>query len=239
MSDNDIQGRICSKCKRYKSLNDFYDYRRYCKKCGKKYKNTDASKARRVAYSKEYESRPEIKKRREEYLNRPDVKEHIRKRRKAYNDRPENKKRRKEYYQREDIKERERKRWRVHENNRNARKLDLPSTLTPAQWQHALDYFKGCCAACGRQMNDMFGEFTASIDHWIPLSYKGDDNPGTVATNILPLCHGVNGCNNSKGCKLPDEWISQNFGKHKAKKIATKVQVYFDSLVVEEVEHDR
>jgi len=119
---------------------------------------------------------------------------------------------------------------RIAYNNRRARKLSLPDTLTSEQWQYALNYFGGRCAICDRQLNDIFGEFTAAADHWIPLSYEGDDNPGTVAGNIIPLCHGVGGCNNSKSNTMPDEWLERQFGKRKAKQIAAKIQDYFDSL---------
>lgn len=118
----------------------------------------------------------------------------------------------------------------INNQNRRARQRSLPNTLTTEQVQHALNYFDGCCAVCGRQLNDMFGEFTAAADHWVPLSYKGDDNPGTAATNIVPLCHGVGGCNNSKGAKMPDAWLKQQFGTRKANKIMKRIEVYFDSL---------
>lgn len=133
---------------------------------------------------------------------------------------------RKEYYRRPEIK----RRIYTNEQRKRARKLSLPHTLTAQEWQHALNYFNGCCAVCGRQLNDMFGEFKAAMDHWIPLSYKGDDNPGTVATNIVPLCHGVDGCNNSKHNKLPDVWLKHKFSTRKANEIMKRIQDYFDSL---------
>jgi 5-methylcytosine-specific restriction endonuclease McrA len=109
-----------------------------------------------------------------------------------------------------------------------ARKLGLPDTLTPDQWRFALDYFNGCCAACGRQLKDLFGTHRAAMDHWIPLV-----NPsckGTVADNIVPLCHGINGCNNSKGEKEAPQWLVERFGKRKAAKISQRITAYF-SLV--------
>jgi len=108
----------------------------------------------------------------------------------------------------------------------------LPNTLTDAEWQNALNYFNGCCAVCGRQLNDMFGQFRAAKDHWIPLQH-GKDNPGTVVKNIVPLCHGVGGCNNRKYISMPNEWLKRKFGRRKAKQIAARVQAYFDSLVQE------
>lgn len=102
--------------------------------------------------------------------------------------------------------------------------------LTAKQWQHAQSYFNGCCAACGRQMNDMFGEFYVSKDHWIPVSYFSEDNPRTVAANIIPLCCGLGGCNNSKGCLQANVWLEKKFGKRKGRQIAARIQEYFDSL---------
>jgi bacterioferritin-associated ferredoxin len=111
---------------------------------------------------------------------------------------------------------------------RKARCLCLPDTLTEKNWDHALEYFHGCCAVCGRQLNDLFGEHTAAMDHWIPLS--SPDCPGTVTTNIIPLCHGIDGCNQSKGAREPLAWLKWKFGKRKAKQILKRIQAYFDSI---------
>lgn len=126
------------------------------------------------------------------------------------------------------------KRWRLNnptkralnEQKRRARKRTMPNVLTLQDWQYALDYFHGCCAACGRQLNEMFGTHTAAMDHWIPLA--SSECPGTVATNIVPLCHGENGCNNSKRSTMPEVWLINRFGKRKAAQILKRVQAYFD-----------
>jgi 5-methylcytosine-specific restriction endonuclease McrA len=110
----------------------------------------------------------------------------------------------------------------------------LPNILTIEQWQHAINYFNGCCAVCGRPLENLFGDIKPAIDHWIPLTYKGNDNPGTVATNIVPLCHGdIGSCNLNKSNKMPGEWLNHRFGKYKAKKISKRIQDYFDSLAQE------
>lgn len=98
--------------------------------------------------------------------------------------------------------------------------------LTLEQWEYALNYFHGCCAVCGRQLKDLLGTHTAAQDHWQPLSKGGD----TTALNIVPLCHGLGGCNNKKSNKLPDEWLVAEFGKRKANKILKRIQEYFNSL---------
>lgn len=117
--------------------------------------------------------------------------------------------------------------YRIYKVNRRARVNSLPNTFTSDDWQRALSYFNGCCAVCGRQLHDLFSTHTAGADHWIPLSYEGADNPGTVATNIVPLCHGVNGCNESKFNKLPTLWLTERYGTRKANIILARVQEYF------------
>lgn len=117
----------------------------------------------------------------------------------------------------------------IHRINYYTRKDKLPATLSPSDWRHALDYFHGCCAVCGRQLKDLFGEHTAAMDHWIPLS--SPDCPGTVPTNIVPLCHGVGGCNNQKGNKNPQQWLEGKFSKRKSDEISRLIQNYFNSLI--------
>jgi hypothetical protein len=117
---------------------------------------------------------------------------------------------------------------RIYTHQRRARKRSFPDTLTVEQWQRAISYFHGCCAACGRQANDLFATHFLAMDHWIPLN--SPDCPGTVVTNIIPLCNGQGGCNNSKHDKEPLEWLIWKFGKRKAKVILQRIQGYFDSL---------
>lgn len=121
----------------------------------------------------------------------------------------------------------------VYAANRIARQQDLPFGLTTEDWQRALEYFNGCCAVCGRQLNDLFGTHFAAKDHWIPVSYEGSDNPGTVATNIVPLCHGEDGCNNKKNAKLPDVWLKQEYGTRKAAQILTRINTYFEWIKIQ------
>lgn len=217
------------------------------------------SKERKRQYHQQYYADPERKERILQYRATPEHKERMRQygiQRRATPERkermrqqieqwyadPENKERKlqrdKQRRATPEYRERERERratpeyreWaRINVANRNARKRNLPNTLTPTQWQSALDYFHGCCAVCGRQMNDMFGEFTAAMDHWIPLAYEGDDNPGTVAGNIVCLCHGVGGCNNSKNSTMPDVWLRRKYSEHKARQIEQRIETYVAS----------
>lgn len=244
----------CMKCSNRKPFDDFYmrngKPESPCKSCTRarqrEYESSPTIKAKNREYLRKYRQvpknkkrakllgyrrsqKPEAKKRRREYLQRPDIKAGKREYHREYAKRPGVKERFRESARKHRQHPENRKRNRIHKHNRNARESSLPNTLTHDQWQHALNYFNGCCAICDRQMNDMFGEFTIGMDHWIPLSYKGD-NPGTVAGNIVPLCHGVGGCNNQKHNALPQEWLARQFGKRKAVKILQRIQEYFDSV---------
>ncbi len=115
-------------------------------------------------------------------------------------------------------------------HRRRAREKNLPNALTVDEWEYALSYFNGCCAVCERQLNDLFGTHYASQDHWIPISYDGKDNPGHVVGNVVPLCHGLGGCNNHKSAKMPDVWLTETYGKRKANEILARIQAYFDHV---------
>lgn len=112
---------------------------------------------------------------------------------------------------------------------RRARKLGIPDAFTAADWQHALDYFKGCCAYCGRPAGLWH---VIAQDHFIPIA--SSSCPGSLPTNMLPACHtlkdGRGGCNNAKSDKSPQEWLIDKFGPRKAKQILKRIQEYFDSL---------
>ncbi len=108
---------------------------------------------------------------------------------------------------------------------RQARKANCPHDFTDQDWQFALAYFGDCCAACGRPP----GLFhTLAADHWLPLARE--DCPGTIPGNIVPLCHGTDGCNNTKLHRDPDEWLISRFGKRQAQVISQKVQRFFSQV---------
>jgi hypothetical protein len=115
-----------------------------------------------------------------------------------------------------------RKTERISSIRRVARKRDLPDTLTVADWQSALDHFGGCCAACGRPRGLWH---TLAADHWIPLTKGGPTTPD----NIVPLCQGVNGCNNTKHNRAPAEWLIERFGKRKGRAIQRRIETYLNS----------
>lgn len=114
---------------------------------------------------------------------------------------------------------------RVYKNNRRTRKSNLPSDLSIRDWRRALLYFSNRCVVCGRTKEK---GLTLAADHWIPISDPRPHNPGTVPGNILPLCHGRNGCNNTKKNFDPVKWLIQKFGAQEAQKILDRIQRYFD-----------
>lgn len=113
-----------------------------------------------------------------------------------------------------------------HNHDREARKRELPCTFTEEEWQHALNYFNGCCAYCGNPQG-LLAIMRFQQDHFIPQSDPRSDNPGYVAENIVPACKF---CNLSKKNRDPHEWLIWKFGKRKAKKIEGRIRAYFDSV---------
>lgn len=112
---------------------------------------------------------------------------------------------------------------------RRARKVALPNAFTEQDWLRAVDYFGGCCAVCGRKPDKWT---VLSADHWISIADPRLDNPGTVAWNIIPLCHcrkyGVAGCNNSKRSADPIRWLIRRLGEYKAEQKLAEIAAYFN-----------
>lgn len=114
----------------------------------------------------------------------------------------------------------------IHKQKRRSIKRGLPTKFTALDWQRAIEYFNGCCAVCGRPLRDLFGSHTESMDHWIPLS--SPNCPGTIPENIVPLCHGLGGCNNSKRDKAASVWLTERFGKRGAREVLKRIETYFE-----------
>jgi hypothetical protein len=113
---------------------------------------------------------------------------------------------------------------------RLARKRGLPATLSNEQWEQALEYFGYQCACCGQLASELV---VLAADHWLPISKP--DCPGTVALNIIPLCHARKGhnnkvpcCNNSKGSKDAETWLVERFGEYEANEILSRIEAYFE-----------
>ncbi len=102
------------------------------------------------------------------------------------------------------------------------RKRSLPHTFSQEDWERALEYWGYRCAVCGRPRGLWH---TLAADHWLPLTHP--DCPGTVPTNIVPLCHGEGGCNNSKGKKMPDVWLEERLGKKQGFQKGVEIDAYF------------
>lgn len=121
--------------------------------------------------------------------------------------------------------------YRAQGERYRARKRNLPADYTKKDWQFALEHFNNRCAVCGRPTG-LWHKLVP--DHWIPLNDSRADNPGTVPTNIVPLCHsfalGVGGCNNSKKDKDAIVWLIDKFGKRKAKSIKTRIETFFSKV---------
>jgi hypothetical protein len=237
---------------------EFYHFRRsgeiypYCRECErarrKRYyeenKEAEAESARTYyqdnseklkAYTREYNrTHPEkVRNQRLEYYHKTRETSRNKWKAKYYSDVEKSRENsRAQYAQRKDqareYRVAHRERYRVHRQNRRALEKSLPNNFKPSDWQYALEYFGGCCAVCGRQLRDLFGSHTAAADHWIPLS--SPTCPGTTRKNILPLCHGVSGCNNSKNDSDPGKWLRERYGKRRAREILKRIQAYFDSL---------
>ncbi len=114
---------------------------------------------------------------------------------------------------------------------RRSRELNLPTNFTNKDWERCLEYWDNRCAVCGRQATytqDLFGSYCLAADHWIPMS--SPECPGTIPANIVPLCHGMDGCNNHKSNHEPHTWLVNTFEARKATTIEKRIQRYFSWL---------
>jgi hypothetical protein len=63
------------------------------------------------------------------------------------------------------------------------------------------------CLACGKHERTLrkIGRVLAP-DHVVPLRWRGSELRGSrgLISNVQPLCHGLGGCNNVKGCTIVD-----------------------------------
>ncbi len=233
-------GSWCRKCKKaYIRTPEYLATRReyYRTPRQQEYHKQYVRSAKRKEYTRQYNKSEQGRARSKKHSQTENRKLAERERQKKRYHTPEGKKRQREYNNKP-----ERKQWHreyrqsskgravaaTSRNRRLARKQSLPDTFTVKQWECALSYFNGCCAVCGRQLVDLFGTHTAAMDHWIPLS--SPDCPGTIAANMVPLCHGIGGCNNRKNNRDATIWLFEEFNPQRATKILMKVQKYFEWL---------
>jgi len=110
----------------------------------------------------------------------------------------------------------------VNIHRRRTRKYAKPHTFTVDDAQFARTYWQQRCAVCGTEEGFWW---KLQMDHWIPLSHP--DCPGTVPTNMVPLCGGLTGCNQSKSRRMPEPWLKQKFGPRKAAAILRRIEAFF------------
>lgn len=110
----------------------------------------------------------------------------------------------------------------VRAHRRLSREHQVPMLLTAPDIETCLQYFRHRCAICGRPPTS---GVTVALDHWIPL--VSPECPGTLVTNIVPLCHGVGGCNNKKHARDPFVWLYTIFPPLEAAMILHRIETYF------------
>lgn len=111
---------------------------------------------------------------------------------------------------------------RITASRRRARLRALPDTFTLAEREFMLQYWHHACAVCGNQEGFFW---TLADDHFIALA--SPNCPGTVADNMIPLCHGTGGCNNSKNDSDLVVWLMVKYPAAKAKRILKAIETYF------------
>ena len=112
---------------------------------------------------------------------------------------------------------------RMQRRKRTTLKRGLVADFSLVEWHNCLDYWQHKCAVCERPIGFWH---TLSQDHWTPLSKGG----GYTVGNIVPLCHGEGGCNNSKSNRDANEWLVKRYGARKAKQILGRIERYFDTV---------
>lgn len=105
-----------------------------------------------------------------------------------------------------------------------ARVKELPRSLTKQQRRAAHIYFDNFCAICGDELAAQNVKLTKMLDHWIPVSDLRPDNPGTVPTNMIPMCRK---CNSSKRNRDAIEWVKWKFEEPEASMVLLRVEEYF------------
>lgn len=246
---------ICTKCARILPLDQFYPRKRTCKDCGRaasreamrkrrqEHPEIVKEQKRRSYYNHLAENKVRNRARylaeREKWLeraaqyreqNRDRLREWLREYRKAYPEKQKESDRKFRERNRERIRQRDRQ---YRENNpvvirlRNrSRKINLRYSVgqfCQHDWEHCLNYWHNACAVCGATASE---NLIIAADHWIPLNRGGR----TDRANIVPLCHGINGCNNRKNSHMPLDWLTNQFGAEVASAKANAVAEYFASL---------
>lgn len=229
----------CKECAKAVSKQWYEDNKEYALKWQRDYvlRNWDKTQEDQRKYRENH--REETKQYNQDYRKRKPEKhaEHDRKYRERYPEKGRARQRRYRLRHPDRVKIRFR-RWhqdnpdknRLYHNKRRAKQSNLPNEFTQADWQRALTYFDNKCAVCGNEPD--FWRILA-MDHWQPL----DGGGATIAGNIVPLCRakpgapsGTPSCNSSKSNKDPERWLTDRFGKRKARVILNRIRNYFEWL---------
>jgi hypothetical protein len=102
---------------------------------------------------------------------------------------------------------------------------DLPYDFRESDWHYALDYWSGRCAVCGIDPN--YDKIILARDHWYPLSRPFC--PGTIPSNIVPLCHGDYGCNNQKSNLDPHTWLIKALGPDEGQRVYDEIDRFLET----------
>src|SRR6267154_1063749 len=227
---SDIPLKRCTKCgEEFPATPEFFHrmkqskdgLRPNCKVCMRKNvlegQRRPEMHARRLAYMKTYNSRPEVRARniawhkRPEvreyqriYEHRPEIKERTRIRQKDYRSLPEVqayiRSRYKIYRKRPEV----RQRSRVHARTRDARKKTIQGTHTAQHIQDLLKRQRYKCYYCRDKFEKRKGRYVYHVDHTFPVSrVAGTDIPANDISYLVLACPT---CNQRKQDKYPWEW---------------------------------
>src|SRR5262245_1377396 len=112
--------------------------------------------------------------------------------------------------------------WVRSQAKRRARKRGLPDTFSNKEQEFMYQYWDFACAVCGNQQGLLW---CLAEDHWIPLA--SPLCPGTVATNMIPLCDGPGACNTTKRDTDAHIWLLRRFSPKQTAKIEKAIAAYF------------
>lgn len=90
-------------------------------------------------------------------------------------------------------------------------------------WFRALDWWGHRCAVCDIPFDETISYRSAHADHWVPQD--SPLCPGTIATNIIPLCAE---CNGRKSANPPYLWLVSKLGHAQANRKMLEIMRYFE-----------
>ncbi len=94
-------------------------------------------------------------------------------------------------------------------------------------WDVCLNYWGHSCCICGRSEDD---GIKLAVDHWQPYA----NGHSLSMLNILPLCQGKDGCNNSKRNRDTQIWLLYRLGENAATEKRKRIESYFSWVLEQE-----